>query len=111
MDPEFSEPDSVRAHGQLPLHLPAPLDGPGADARGHGRHIRAHEGSEWRRPPFFWVKVYGLIFAIGLATGIVQEFEFGTNWADYSRFVGNVFGSLLAAEGLRLLPGGRLPRA
>jgi cytochrome d ubiquinol oxidase subunit I len=54
----------------------------------------------WRRLSFFWVKVYGLIFAVGVATGIVQEFEFGMNWANYSRFVGNVFGSLLAAEGV-----------
>jgi cytochrome d ubiquinol oxidase subunit I len=55
---------------------------------------------KWRRLSFFWVKVYGLIFALGVATGVVQEFEFGTNWAEYSRFVGNVFGSLLAAEGV-----------
>ena len=55
---------------------------------------------KWRRWSFFWVKVYGLIFAVGVATGIVQEFEFGMNWANYSRFVGNVFGSLLAAEGI-----------
>src|SRR4029079_279975 len=54
----------------------------------------------WRQASFFWVKIYGLVFAIGIATGIVQEFEFGTNWAEYSRFVGNVFGSLLAAEGI-----------
>jgi cytochrome bd ubiquinol oxidase subunit I len=55
---------------------------------------------KWRQLSFFWIKVYGLIFAMGVATGIVQEFEFGTNWADYSRFVGNIFGSLLAAEGI-----------
>ena len=55
---------------------------------------------KWRRLSFFWVKVYGLIFALGVATGVVQEFEFGTNWAAYSRFVGDVFGSLLAAEGV-----------
>lgn len=54
----------------------------------------------YRQLSFFWVKVYGLVFAVGVATGIVQEFEFGTNWADYSRFVGNIFGSLLAAEGI-----------
>ncbi|MDX1412002.1 MAG: cytochrome ubiquinol oxidase subunit I, partial [Nitrospirales bacterium] len=54
----------------------------------------------WRRISFFWVKVYGLVFALGIATGLVQEFEFGMNWADYSRFVGNIFGSLLAAEGI-----------
>lgn len=55
---------------------------------------------KWRQLSFFWTKVYGLVFAMGVATGIVQEFEFGTNWADYSRFVGNIFGSLLAAEGV-----------
>jgi cytochrome bd ubiquinol oxidase subunit I len=55
---------------------------------------------KWRQMAFFWVKIYGLIFAVGVATGVVQEFEFGTNWANYSRFVGNVFGSLLAAEGV-----------
>jgi cytochrome bd ubiquinol oxidase subunit I len=55
---------------------------------------------KWRRLSFFWIKIYGLIFALGVATGVVQEFEFGMNWADYSRFVGNVFGSLLAAEGV-----------
>src|SRR4029453_2064744 len=54
----------------------------------------------WGRLSFFWIKIYGLIFAVGVATGLVQEFEFGTNWADFSRFVGNVFGSLLAAEGI-----------
>lgn len=55
---------------------------------------------KWRRLSFFWIKIYGLIFALGVATGVVQEFEFGMNWANYSRFVGNVFGSLLAAEGV-----------
>ena len=55
---------------------------------------------KWRQISFFWVKVYALVFALGVATGLVQEFEFGTNWADYSRFVGNIFGSLLAAEGI-----------
>ena len=48
----------------------------------------------------FWVKMFGLNFAIGVATGIVMEFEFGTNWATYSRYVGDVFGSALAAEGV-----------
>ena len=55
---------------------------------------------KWRELSFFWIKIYGLVFALGVATGLVQEFEFGTNWADYSRFVGNIFGSLLAAEGI-----------
>jgi cytochrome d ubiquinol oxidase subunit I len=48
----------------------------------------------------FWVRVFGLTFALGVATGIVMEFEFGTNWARYSRYVGDVFGSALAAEGI-----------
>ncbi|WP_333819331.1 cytochrome ubiquinol oxidase subunit I [Ohtaekwangia sp.] len=48
----------------------------------------------------FWVKIFALIFGIGVATGIVMEFEFGTNWAVYSRYVGDVFGSALAAEGI-----------
>lgn len=48
----------------------------------------------------FWVKIFALIFGIGVATGIVLEFEFGTNWATYSRYVGDIFGSALAAEGI-----------
>ncbi len=64
-----------------------------------GAYLRTND-PKWRQLAFFWTKVYGLIFALGVATGIVQEFEFGMNWADYSRFVGNVFGSLLAAEGV-----------
>jgi cytochrome d ubiquinol oxidase subunit I len=55
---------------------------------------------KWRRLSFFWVKIYALVFAMGIATGLVQEFEFGMNWANYSRYVGNIFGSLLAAEGI-----------
>ena len=55
---------------------------------------------KWRQLSMFWTKIYGLIFAMGIATGIVQEFQFGTNWSQYSRFVGNIFGSLLAAEGI-----------
>ncbi|MBK8232485.1 MAG: cytochrome ubiquinol oxidase subunit I [Candidatus Eisenbacteria bacterium] len=48
----------------------------------------------------FWTKIFAVNFAMGVATGIVMEFEFGTNWATYSRFVGDVFGSALAAEGI-----------
>ncbi len=54
----------------------------------------------YERMTKFWVKVFALTFAIGVASGIVMEFEFGTNWATYSRFVGDVFGSALAAEGI-----------
>ena len=48
----------------------------------------------------FWVRIFGLTFALGVATGVVMEFQFGTNWSHYSRFVGDVFGSALAAEGI-----------
>jgi len=48
----------------------------------------------------YWTRIFGLVFAIGVATGIVMEFEFGTNWAGYSRYVGDVFGSALASEGI-----------
>lgn len=48
----------------------------------------------------FWTKIFAINFAMGVATGIVMEFQFGTNWATYSRYVGDVFGSALAAEGI-----------
>ena len=48
----------------------------------------------------FWTKIFAVNFAVGVSTGIVMEFQFGTNWATYSRFVGDVFGSALAAEGI-----------
>src|SRR5215471_18650906 len=60
----------------------------------------------WKKDPIyetaarFWTSLYAVTFAIGVATGIVMEFQFGTNWAVYSRFVGDVFGSALAAEGI-----------
>lgn len=49
---------------------------------------------------YYWTKLFAVNFAMGVATGIVMEFQFGTNWATYSRFVGDVFGSALAAEGI-----------
>ena len=54
----------------------------------------------YRTAQKFWTRIYALNFALGVATGIVMEFEFGTNWAVYSEFVGDVFGSALAAEGV-----------
>ena len=54
----------------------------------------------YRQAQKFWTRIFALNFAIGVATGIVMEFEFGTNWAVYSEFVGDVFGSALAAEGI-----------
>lgn len=54
----------------------------------------------WEAAARFWTRVFAVNFALGVSTGIVMEFEFGTNWAVYSRFVGDVFGSALAAEGI-----------
>ena len=54
----------------------------------------------YRRISDFWLKIFAVTFAIGVATGIVMEFQFGTNWAGYSRFVGDIFGAPLAAEGV-----------
>lgn len=55
---------------------------------------------DYERLARFWTRIFALTFGIGVATGIVMEFEFGTNWATYSRYVGDVFGSALAAEGI-----------
>lgn len=54
----------------------------------------------YERMTRFWVKIFALIFAVGVGTGLVQVFAFGTNWANFSRFVGDVFGSILGAEGI-----------
>jgi len=48
----------------------------------------------------FWIRLFTLTFAIGVATGITMEFQFGTNWSQYSRFVGDIFGAPLAAEAI-----------
>ncbi len=55
---------------------------------------------EWKKITRFWMTLFGINFAIGVATGIIMEFEFGTNWANYSWFVGDIFGAPLAVEGL-----------
>jgi cytochrome bd ubiquinol oxidase subunit I len=55
---------------------------------------------EWKRATQFWMKLFGVNFAIGVATGIILEFEFGTNWSNYSWFVGDIFGAPLAIEGM-----------
>ncbi|MDR0832784.1 MAG: cytochrome ubiquinol oxidase subunit I [Candidatus Symbiothrix sp.] len=55
---------------------------------------------KWKRLAKFWIKLFGINFAIGVATGIILEFEFGTNWSNYSYFVGDIFGAPLAIEGI-----------
>jgi len=54
----------------------------------------------WKKTAQFWQKLFGINFAIGVATGIILEFEFGTNWSNYSWFVGDIFGAPLAIEGI-----------
>src|SRR5262245_29673086 len=54
----------------------------------------------WENITQFWIRVFALTFAMGVASGIPLVFAFGTNWARYSAFVGDVLGSALAAEGL-----------
>lgn len=64
-----------------------------------GRYLRTGD-KEYEIMARFWTRIFALTFGVGVATGIVMEFEFGTNWAAYSRYVGDVFGSALAAEGI-----------
>lgn len=54
----------------------------------------------WKRTAQFWMKLFGINFAVGVATGLILEFEFGTNWSNYSWFVGDIFGAPLAIEGI-----------
>ena len=54
----------------------------------------------WRTTAQFWQRLFGINFAMGVATGIILEFEFGTNWSNYSWLVGDIFGAPLAIEGI-----------
>ena len=55
---------------------------------------------EWKKTTQFWMTIFGINFAIGVATGIILEFQFGTNWSNYSFLVGDIFGAPLAIEGV-----------
>src|SRR6476661_3880229 len=65
----------------------------------HTAWVRTHN-PQWMRLAKFFGKLFLINFALGLVTGIVQEFQFGMNWSDYSRFVGDIFGAPLAIEAL-----------
>ncbi len=54
----------------------------------------------WKRVTKFWMSLFAINFAVGIATGLILEFQFGTNWANYSWMVGDIFGAPLAAEGI-----------
>jgi cytochrome d ubiquinol oxidase subunit I len=63
--------------------------------------IYVRTGNEfWKRTEKFWMKLFGINFAMGVATGLILEFQFGTNWSNYSWFVGDIFGAPLAIEGI-----------
>ena len=60
-----------------------------------------HTGKpEYKKMTKFWANIFLLSFAVGVVTGIIQEFQFGMNWSDYSRFMGDIFGAPLAFEAL-----------
>jgi len=61
---------------------------------------KSSEDLIWEQIVKFWFRLFAITFAVGVATGIVMEFQFGTNWSNYSRFVGDIFGAPLAAEGI-----------
>ncbi len=65
----------------------------------HTIYVRSGDEA-WKRITKFWMKLFGINFAIGVSTGIILEFEFGTNWSNYSWFVGDIFGAPLAIEGI-----------
>lgn len=58
------------------------------------------KSESWLRTTKFWMTLFGINFAVGVATGLILEFEFGTNWSNYSWFVGDIFGAPLAIEGI-----------
>ena len=63
--------------------------------------IYFRKGDEyWKKVTKFWMKLFAINFAVGIATGLILEFEFGTNWSNYSWLVGDIFGAPLAIEGI-----------
>ena len=63
-------------------------------------YLRRGRDGKWLSITKFWMRLFGINFALGVATGIILEFEFGTNWSNYSWFVGDIFGAPLAIEGI-----------
>ncbi|MEG1934667.1 MAG: cytochrome ubiquinol oxidase subunit I, partial [Rikenellaceae bacterium] len=63
-------------------------------------YYRKNLDPQWKKITQFWMRLFAINFAIGVATGIILEFQFGTNWSNYSYFVGDIFGAPLAIEGI-----------
>lgn len=63
-------------------------------------YLKKGKDPKWKKTTQFWMKLFAINFAVGVATGIILEFQFGTNWSNYSYFVGDIFGAPLAIEGI-----------
>lgn len=63
-------------------------------------YLKKGKDPKWKSATRFWMKLFAINFAIGVATGLILEFQFGTNWSNYSYFVGDIFGAPLAIEGI-----------
>ena len=100
VDPLNPGPLAICYHHRLPLLLRAPDAWPVDPGGDHGDPLRHDQDETWKRMTKFWGKLFLINFAMGVVTGIVQEFQFGMNWSEYSRFVGDIFGAPLAIEAL-----------
>jgi hypothetical protein len=92
-------PPSVRADGHVSLPVRTAHAWPVLHAGHHGEHLCDHQAADLAVITRFWGKLFGINFVLGVATGLTMEFEFGTNWAYYAHYVGDIFGAPLAIEG------------
>ena len=100
MDPSHSFTMAICPHHHLSLAFRPTHAGIGL-VRGvfQTRYYQTNDET-WHKMTKFWGKLFLINFAIGVVTGIVQEFQFGMNWSEYSRYVGDIFGAPLAVEAL-----------
>jgi cytochrome d ubiquinol oxidase subunit I len=91
---------AIRDHHRLSLPLRASHDRDGVRRRGLPDRLVRHEKPDYLSLTRFFGAIFLINFAVGVVTGIVQEFQFGMNWSAYSRFVGDIFGAPLAMQGL-----------
>lgn len=84
----------------FPLLLRSTFDWPRFYGRFNGNDVCSEKKELYKKMAKFWGHIFLINFAVGVVTGIIQEFQFGMNWSDYSRFVGDVFGAPLAIEAL-----------